>query len=365
MSLLFKRFFANLDESASRCLVYSERHFRLYGAMSLFLPAAYLVDVAIGNPSFDTLAMRTSAALVALPLLLGSKLTTRLKRCAPWYFVFVATYATVFVFGEMLILNAATTPMGLEIELVWVLQYFVSLFLFIQLIRGGLLATVLWVVASGVSFASLAFIPDPNWDEIKRVVLLPITGYITALFFGILTNRNIDYVNAEKLEAAAAVGNNIAHELRTPLASIRSLANGVQRHYDRLFNAFYSDSARNDTGLLECTLQDRRRFESLKNALTLIEKETEYANTIIDMLLLNTSSKRVSHYDRDIFRASSLLSEAVFRFPFNNSRERSSVTISQTEDFSIHGPRPLLLRYLQSSEERDIRGSISGSVEVR
>ncbi len=181
-----------------------------------------------------------------------------------------------------------------------------------------------------------------NWDEINRVVVYPVSGYLTALIFGILTNRNIDIVNTEKVRTAAAIGSNIAHELRTPLASIRSIAGGMKRHLPSLIAGY--EKAR-----VENLVQDEissRQIAQITKALSSIESEVEYSNTVIDMLLINTADKPLAGLEYDVFAASSVMSESFERYPFNNADERALITLSVEEDFEIHAPRLLVVHVL-------------------
>lgn len=257
------------------------------------------------------------------------------------YFVALIAYALPFSFGLMLVLNAALAPPETEITLLWIFQYLVALFLFIQLIHNGLLATTLWVMASAAALSSLFFLDNINWRELERVLLYPITGYLTALFAGILTNRNVDYVNSEKLKAASAIGTNIAHELRTPLASIRSLANSIKKHSGTLVTTYEKAS---ELGIETGDLTPHQ-VEGLRDALDAIDREVAYSNTIIEMLLMNTS-EQIRAADSERFLASESVEEAIHRYPFNNSRERRLLTVKVETDFQVRASRLLVVHVL-------------------
>ncbi len=352
-----------LESEAKNSAKYSERHFRLLGLLAGLIPLAYAVDYLVGQPFFDTLWIRISAFVVALPLIFYERAVPLFR---PWfhlYFVTAATYSLPFVFGLMLVLNAASTPAGSKIEILWILQYFVSLFLFIQLIHSGLLTTLLWIASILAAFSSLTFLETINWLELRRVILYPVTGYLTAIFVGILTNRNVDYVNSEKLKAASAIGANIAHELRTPLASIRALARAVGRHSETLVDIYIR--AR-DAGLHSGDLT-QSQIDGLRDAMRAIDREVTYSNTIIDMLLLNTSDGLNGGSDAEEFSASECVREALDRYPFNNSRERGLVTVRLAHDFQINASRILIVHVLFNLLKNGVyyaQKSADGSVEI-
>ena len=345
-SLLVSRWLAylarELNRAAKRSADYSERHFRFFGFLSIVIPAAYVIDFYVGKPSFDTLVIRFAAFVLALPLIFhDSKI---FRECPHFHLYFVAwvAYILPFSFGLMLALNAASAPEGKQIEMIWILQYVIALFLFIQLIHNGALATVLWCTSTLMILSALLPLRDINWTEMNRVIVYPVTGYLTALFFGIITNRNVDYVNREKLRAASAIGGNIAHELRTPLASIRSLARATNK-YSQMLAETYSKARELDIHVGDLSHDQIRR---LRSALSLIEHEVAYSNTIIDMLLLNTSEKASYVSQVECFAISDVVKEAVDRFPFNNSGERALIEIVIAEDFSINCSRLLVIHIL-------------------
>jgi two-component system, CAI-1 autoinducer sensor kinase/phosphatase CqsS len=337
---LLREAIAYLQEAAKRSAEYSERHLRFFGILGLFVLAAYAVDLLVGRPYFDTLWIRIAAFSLLVPFVYA-RATIRALPAFHFYFVGTASYVLPFTYGLMLVLNAASAPEGHEIEMLWILQYFVSLFLFIQLMHNGLLATVLWITSTVIAMGSLLFLDQINWIELKRVMLYPITGYLTAFFFGIVTNRNVDYVNSEKLKAASAIGANLAHELRTPLASIGSLARSVNKHSQVLLDTY---EAAKQAGIHTGEVTPSQ-VSGLKNALTSIQEEVSYSNTVIDMLLLNTREQSPSSVS-DIVPIMLCVQEAVDRYPFNNSMEKDLIRVHRFSDFSIRASRLLIVHVL-------------------
>ncbi|MCZ6854817.1 MAG: HAMP domain-containing sensor histidine kinase [Gammaproteobacteria bacterium] len=172
--------------------------------------------------------------------------------------------------------------------------------------------------------------------------MYPVFGYLTALIFGILTNRNIDIVNTEKVRTAAAIGSNIAHELRTPLASVRSLAHGLKNYLPSLIDGYEKAKASD----LRVDPIRPNQLEQIELALSTIEAEVEYSNTVIDMLLINTSDKPLTGLENELFDASSAIEQSVNRYPFNNSGERTLIHVEANDDFPIRAPQLLVVHVL-------------------
>jgi two-component system CAI-1 autoinducer sensor kinase/phosphatase CqsS len=88
------------------------------------------------------------------------------------------------------------------------------------------------------------------------------------------------------------------------------------------------------------------QLAALRRALTSIQNEVMYSNTIIDMLLVNTAGKPTGDPDLESLSVQACINEAVARFPFNNDRERSLVHVKVDQDFMINGPRLLIVHVL-------------------
>ena len=295
------------------------------------------------DPFYDTLLIRIIAATFSLPLLFYERLTGFPRRVFDIYWVVVVAYILPFSFGLMLVLNAGHTPITETVSSIWIYQYIVALFFFIQLIHHGGLSILLWLAATFVTFLSLLLVSDlNNWEQIKVAALFPLPIYITTIFVGSITNRNIYVVQTEKIKAVSAIGSNIAHELRTPLASIRSISHGIRNYLAALIDGYEQARAAN----LPVDPIREKHLQSLQSALGSIENEVVYSNTIIDMLLINTGGKLLPNLESETIMASDCVKEAVERYPFNNSHENELIRTEIKQDFLIQAPRLLIIHTL-------------------
>lgn len=242
----------------------------------------------------------------------------------------------------MLVLNASYTPPSESASPIWVYQYLVAIFFFVNLVHHGPLSTALWILATVLASTSVLFLDSPNWIALEQSVLLPLPVYLTAVVIGSLTNRNVSMVQTEKLRAASAIGTNLAHELRTPLASIGAISKGASNLLPVLTVAY--EKAKN-AGIPVGPLR-QSQLQALNNTLLSIRNEVEYSNTIIDMLLLNTADKPLANVQTDAINASEIVREAARRFPFNNQKERDLVSAEIRADFNFEAPRLLLVHVL-------------------
>lgn len=332
-----------LLSASKRSAEYSEKHFFYIGVLCVVvMPLTTFVEQLVASPSYNTFWIRLSTAAVGSVLLFYRKMPLRMREHFHFAWTFIISYVLPYSFGSMMVLNAAFTPFNESVSSIWAYQYLVALFFFVSLVHHGPLCTILWVVATLLALVPISFLTSPNWTAIEQTALLPLPVYITAVVIGSLMNRNVAMVQTEKLRAASAIGANLAHELRTPLASIGALSKGVANLLPVLTDAY--DKAK-DSGIRVEPLR-RSQLDRLNEALASIRNEVEYSNTIIDMLLVNTADKPLSDVEADRFGVADAIRESVNRYPFNNRRERELITVDVDHDFEVVAPRLLVIHVL-------------------
>jgi len=302
----------------------------------LVLPTIAYIEDIVGDPLFDTFWVRAMCGLAALPILFWKELGIRSDTYLDLIWIISSTSCTLVCFGLILTINAALTPAGALLNPIWVYQYAVGLFIFILLTRGVFFILLSWALSLVPQTLAVILLEQPNFEALYHAWVYPAPIYLTAILVGGFAYRNSELVQREKLKAASAIGSYIAHELRTPLASIRSRArfsaNALARETSRSLDETDVSGVRKSADL-------DRSVESLK----VIQEEVEYANTLIDMLLLNTKDSLLPDNVGEQNNASEIVAESVRRYPFSNSRERESVFTEIIDDFAIKGERLLIV----------------------
>jgi two-component system CAI-1 autoinducer sensor kinase/phosphatase CqsS len=302
----------------------------------LVLPTIAYIEDIVGDPLFDTFWVRAMCGLMALPILFWKELGIRSDTYLDLIWIISSTSCTLVCFGLILTINAALTPAGALLNPIWVYQYAVGLFIFILLTRGVFFILLSWALSLVPQTLAVILLEQPNFEALYHAWVYPAPIYLTAILVGGFAYRNSELVQREKLKAASAIGSYIAHELRTPLASIRSRArfsaNALARETSRSLDETDVSGVRKSADL-------DRSVESLK----VIQEEVEYANTLIDMLLLNTKDSLLPDNVGEQNNASEIVAESVRRYPFSNSRERESVFTEIIDDFTIKGERLLIV----------------------
>jgi signal transduction histidine kinase len=244
-----------------------------------------------------------------------------------------------FGFGHMLIQEAVRIDVGQTVHDMLVLQYVAALFLLIQLCNSTKLTILFWLSGSGFALLPLAWMDIPNFEELYRVTSLNLGAYLTMILVGVIANQNVRSVEEARLETARNIATNIAHELRTPLASIRQFANGAQLHFKHLVETYERSRS---LGLATGNLKPAH-VGTLSMVFDSIEKETAYSNMIIDMLLVRSGQRPTTQLDWEKFNVSEVVTEALQRFPANNEFEKNLPKLFLHRDFQISGPRLLVV----------------------
>ena len=143
-----------------------------------------------------------------------------------------------------------------------------------------------------------------------------------------------------KLDGMTLVSASIAHELRTPLATISLNAVGLKTDLTDLIYAYQ---------LAEKEGLPIRKFKSsylnhLEDAPTLIEREARAAFTIIDMLLKNLQSTPMRGV-HSRFSINQCIQDALSRYPFKGE-QRKLIHWQKNDDFMVEGSVELVTHVL-------------------
>jgi two-component system CAI-1 autoinducer sensor kinase/phosphatase CqsS len=344
LTRLFWQFASQLGQSADEALRYSRSNLAAIGAVGCFgFPIYYVIWRELFPQDYENLVLRVLGSLVCLPIMLVRYWPARWERALPLYFCFAICYCLPFFFQFMLLQNAEHAYTTGAQSLMWQMSNVVALVLLVMLVNDGLLLGVTFVLGSiGAWALFLATNETVHFEAIQSAYLAPMPVYLFILIGGSIYNHHRDTVQQEMLRAVSAVGSNIAHELRTPLLGIKSDARGVARYLPSLIAGYEAARA---AGIQVPTIR-RAHLASLHEAAERIENETDYANTIIDMLLINSGGTRVVPSE---FRSCSVrecVQAALERYPFASEAEEAKVHFVDGPDFQFRGSDILLMHVL-------------------
>lgn len=290
----------------------------------------YPIDLLTLDPTYDTFYIRLGSSVAGLPLVLAAYFR---HASAPLLYWLAAT-GMVYAFCIAFLFNAASVDHLGALSPGWMAAYVVTLFLYIIGMNSPLLSLSGWAVTVPAALATVYLLDDANWTVVHSVFTSLLGIYATAVVMGSILLNRFDLVAREKTKAARAIGENVAHELRTPITGISFRLAGAGKKVAQAQSHLSADAS------ADALLGDAQEL------LTQTREEVEQANTIIEMLLVNTAREGPAQSQERQGSAAQMVAEALRRFPFTNLRERGLVSMLVEEDFVYCGPQLLLVHVL-------------------
>ncbi|UPG93220.1 sensor histidine kinase [Luteibacter aegosomatissinici] len=308
---------------------YSQPKMVAIGVVGSFSLAVYYPIWAYLFPQpYENLPMRLACSATFIPLALLPWWPRRLRAYLPTYWYFAMTVAMPFFVGYMTLRNA-TPP--------WLMTHMACVMLLMMLFD---IVSFLLVFTTGSLLAGLAFALSPGAELHGQTML----EYIPLLLFGIVGGATCtvssNMAEQSRIDALTATSNNIAHELRTPLGSLRIAARAVARYMPDLIR---SHRLAESEGLAVPEMRTQN-LHALERSIGVMEREVTYANTIIDMLLL--SARPIGEVPLSLLGARDCVEQALRRFPYGSRAERERITLSPTGDFPLLGEETLVVHIL-------------------
>jgi len=224
---------SDLIFGCQRSWQYSKENHLLYGLLAITLfPTAFLVERSLTEPAFDTAVFRIILSTLSLPVIIYPFLPQTFRAWFPIYWILALTIVFPFNYSTVLILNAALAEEPLHS--IWMFEVLFSMFVLVQFTSHTKLCVVMFTIGLLGGLSSLAWVSNPNWESLYENVFLPAPVYLTTFVILLVSNRHIFKAQEEKLIALQFMGSNIAHELRTPLATIRNSATGTKNLIPKL-----------------------------------------------------------------------------------------------------------------------------------
>lgn len=326
----FSRVVKYLDQNMQRSLAYASHQLIAVGLIALigFILFYFVWTVWFPQP-YENFIFRVIGSLLGLGLILTPFWPISVRRYLPWYWFATILYTLSFFFAFYFLMNQASVISAMSLLCsVFLLVLLVDLFsLSVLLILGWGLALIIYYFMS----------PTLYFGEEHMEMLIVMSFIIIA---GSTVNYKTAMLQQQRLDGMAAAAGMIAHELRTPLLGIKSGAQALAKYSPDLFQGY--EQARNH-GLVDKPIRNQR-LQQLSSVSQRIINETDYANTIIDMLLVKAGRENsLENCQLEICSMAECLALALSRYPFQNSETRSLIHCQG--DFQFMGS-PLLMQHV-------------------
>lgn len=296
---------------------YKVKVFGIFGLITY--PGYYFIWHYLVHIGYENLYMRLIAAGLCVPLIFERRIPVRVKKYLGLYWHLTILYAMPFLFTYFLLKN--------NFSYSEVLNAFSVIVLTILLLETTMMVlTIIIGAALGWIYFTLL---NPGYVYPDVPYLTIFISYGTTIVLGGLFTYKVTDVQQERIKGMSMVASSIAHEIRTPLATIK-LRIQAARHK---LSTFFQEAGANDNEL-----------DSIFSSIDGAEKSADNANRVINMLLLNLSSVE-NRKMSDVVSVNHGIEEALNNYPFK-SGERDSISWLPQEDFCFIGSELLFIHVL-------------------
>jgi len=321
----------SIDSAMQRSLSRSAHQLVVFGAIAFFgFPLFYWLWTVLFPQPYESLTLSLVASMFGFGLLLSPYWPEASKPYIPWYWFFSLLYTLAFFFAYSFLMNHANVTSSM-----WLLC---SVFLLVLLVDFRSLSVLLllgWALAFiGYYTTSSRFYIGDEHVELGLILL-----------FVLITTAIVNYRSAifqqQRMAGMGAAAGMIAHELRTPLLGIKSGSQALKTYLPQLFEAYHLANKHN---LLPSTIRTSR-LQQLENVNARIISEIDYANTIIDMLLIKAGKENsLENCTLENCSMATCLEETMARYPFQSQKEK--LLIHCQGDFQFTGSKLLMQHVL-------------------
>jgi two-component system, CAI-1 autoinducer sensor kinase/phosphatase CqsS len=274
---------------------------------------------------YENLWLRLATGALGFLLLIPAVYNKPSSRLAGRVFSGVIWFELPFVFNWMYLCNGGNAPWLASMGVMILIYYFVTDWRIATV--GLLLATAL----AGILFR----LWGPVVPEMQTQLLLT-NGFVLVfcVCMGLLLGVSSANLRREQLAHTLTTMGIMAHELRTPLATITLIG----------------DALKGDWGYAE----DPRK---LAQRLHLLVRNM---NRQIDMQIANAQLMRLTGH-KNVVSAAELVADVVAQYPYRGDREREVVQVRVHEDFRFAGSRDLFSQVLENLIKNALRSLAAAS----
>ena len=305
--------------------------FAIFGLINYILPFFMWSEDMI-ETAFP-LYIRSFASLFCFILLLKDHWPNSLRKWLPLYWYFTLLYTLPFLTSYLLFYNHGSTN--------WLMNMVLALFLLVLLVDwisfvvllslGVSLALVLYRIMHG----SIFILVDMN------NLYLAFYMYFFAILIGLIFSRNKAKIDFERLSAMQGLSASIAHEIRTPLSSLRMNTKLIRMYLPKLIK-FYDKNKQNEDA--SAILIRPEHEKKLKKVSADIEATIQKSFLIVEMLLANIKVFKDESIILTKLDMSECLNEALQAYPFRKDQEKM-IHVDPSIKFEFLG-NPIMVRHI-------------------
>lgn len=321
---IFSRLFFYIEQGAKE----SEDRMVAFGVFSLIAYFFYYFINLYLLPSekYENLTPRLIISFLCFLLIFKNYWPDILRRFLPIYWYITVLYTMPFFITFMALKNnfAAAWMMNLLAVLILMMLLVDWISYSILLILGILFAWIAYYFTT-----TEPFVYTPGTLTYRNLI----DTFSISIVMGVVFSRKKAQVENEKLQIMKLLGASVAHELRTPLSSLRYGVESLYRYFPILVKVYRKAGS---IALVE-------EEEELKDSTVLLleklpdsmERELKLSSMVIE-LLLNNIKIGINAKSRECFLITSCIEEALESYPFKEG-ERELIEWEPKADFKVYG----------------------------
>ncbi|KZC32593.1 MULTISPECIES: sensor histidine kinase [unclassified Rhodanobacter] len=298
----------------------------LLGTMAVVSqPLFYVVFGVLFPQPHENGWLRLAMALLGLPIVFEASIPRRWRTYLPVYWLIYITVSFPLFSTYMVLMNGLTA--------VWLAYQITCLLLVFMLfdVRASLVSVF---VGCGLGvLLNILF----HHSEVPYHTVGPIAAvWLFAGVGAVLCDLSRVIAWRVRTDSMRSVTSTIAHELRTPLASIHLAASGLERHFPELIAGY---DAAIEAGLIKPRMR-ARSLAVVRELADTVASEAEHAQVTIEMLLAAaqvTNQQAMSRVD-----AGATVDAAIKRYPYGSTAEKDRVSFTVSANFTFLGWGPAL-----------------------
>lgn len=273
-------------------------------------PLYYVIFAWLVPQPYESLPLRLAGLALALGGLLARRLPPSLRER---YTQLLVTYELPFFCTFMFLMNRANATWSQVMLVMLVALFHFDFRLALRIGAVGIAAAVLLAAALGAGGVLLAA---------PVLQLLPVQLFLVGWMWVFSQSRKA--LEEEKLEGLGEGLGAVAHEMRTPLASLDANVRGLSRMQQRA----------------------GREDPVMRQALGRMQYEVRHMNHMIDLFLLSAQAVRQKLDPHETVSMLDTVESALRRYPFSGEAQRQLVALQVRSDFRFGGQNELAIMLL-------------------
>lgn len=286
-------------------------------------PLYYVIWKFLFPQEYENLILRVIGCLLFFPFVFHKFFFAKFNGIYTFYWLIAFIYALPFFFTYMLLMNNASA--------VWGMSTMAAILLLFLVVDDWILINIMFFI--GTVLGWLLYIASGWVSGIEYTYLEQIPIYLFTLFAGSIFSHKAGLLKRERQQVIISVGNNIAHELRTPLSGIKNGIDGLKKYIPTLIEG-YSYAIKHNHNIKKIR---KSHFYAIETLLDRISSETRFSNAIIDMLLIKSGQVKLDDKNFETLQANKCLIQAIERYPFQTPEDKVLIQLNCKKDFTFRG----------------------------